>query len=112
MDLVEPAIEFNPVDRPPPQRAMTMSPRCDQPKPLSCPRPNRRRADTGNRRWIDLFLVAIAVDHCPRHRLDHRTDAGGNRPPHEPVDERIFERFQRAPALDGIVQDGRVIVAA
>jgi hypothetical protein len=73
---------------------MMMSARRYEAKAVPGARPDRRRADPGDRRRIDFLFVAIAVDDGSRNMLDDRTESGGDRPPAEPVDERILQHFQ------------------
>ena len=71
---------------------------------------DRRRANPGDRCGIDLFLAAIAVDHCPRDILDDGAEAGRDRPPAEPVDQRVLEGNERIYALRRVCEQFRVLV--
>ena len=83
------------VDGPTPKRTVSMRPRRDQSQPVAGSGACRHcaRAFDGGR--IQLVFVPVAVDHRARHRLDHSPKTGANRSPGQPVNQRIFQRFQR-----------------
>ena len=112
MNLLDSSIKLGVVDRPAPQRPVAMSPGWDQPQTVPGPGSDRLRADAGDSSGVQLLFVAVAVDHCAWHRLDDGAQPGRDRPPCEPVDKRVFQRFQRRPSLGGIGQQSRIIIAA
>ncbi len=110
VNLFDPPVELGSIDRPSPQGPVSVRPRRDQAKSEPRARPDRGRADAFDCGRVDLGFVTIAVDYGARNILDYRSEAGGDRPPAEPIDQRIFERFEGAPSLRGIGQHGRVIL--
>ena len=92
--LVEPLVELLGRDRPPPQIAVLLGPRRDDAEAAAGPRADSAAPRAVDHRGIDLVLGAVAVDRGARRPGDHRAAAALQRPPHEPVDERILKRRQ------------------
>ena len=90
---------------------MPMSPRRNEAQAVAGAWSDWCRANSLNGGRIDLFLSAIAVDNGARDVLDNGAEAGSDRPPAQPVHQRVLKGFQRLSALRRIGQNGRVIFA-
>ena len=105
MDLLNAALELGPVDRAAPKPAVAMGSRRDEAKAVAGAGADRCRRNAENGGGIDFLLVAVAIDHRARNGLDDGADACGNRPPGEPVDQRVFQRFEGATPLRRVGQN-------
>ena len=94
-----------------PQRAVALGARRDDPQPVARARADRGGPDLGERGRIDLVRGAVAVDRAARGAGDDRAEARRQRPPRQPVDQRILERCQRAPPVPRLGEQPGGIIA-
>ena len=53
-------------------------------------------------RGVDFILGAVAIDRRAGRPGDHRTYASGHCAPYQPVDQRVFETFERGHSAGAI----------
>src|SRR5690348_4746782 len=93
--LTQALVELLAADRPPPQIAMLLSARGDDPEPAARPCAHAAAAGAVHHRGIDLVLGTVAIHRRAGAARDHRSATALERSPHEPIDQRVLERRQR-----------------
>ena len=89
---LEPFLELGAADRPAPEIAVRWVRAGTIPRPPRARGPIPRTRRIGDDRGVDLVLAAVAVDRSARRAGDDRAAAELDRAPHQPIDQRIFER--------------------
>lgn len=99
-------------DRLAPQMAVSGGPRRNDPEPPASPRSRPCPPVTADDRRVDLVLGAIAIDCCPWRPGDHRPRPLAHGAPDESIDQRVFERRKRRPAMARKIQQPAGVIAA
>jgi hypothetical protein len=99
-------------DRPSPQIAMLLRSRGDDPEPAARPRRHASAPRAVDHRRVDVVLGPVAIDRRPRSARDNRSAAALQRPPDQPVDERVLEAGEGPPPRRRALDEPLGIVAA
>ena len=95
MGLLEPLLELLGRNRAAPQIAMLLSPGRHDPESAARTDRHSPAARTLDDCGVQFVLRAVAVDCGTRSTSDDGTASAFQRPPYQPVDQRILERGQR-----------------
>lgn len=110
--LVETLFELARRDRAAPQITMLLGASWNDPKPAARPRRHTSLPRPFDHRRIDFVLGTVAIDRRPRGCRDDRAAATVQRPPHQPINVRIFKDGQGLPPRGGHLDQPVGIIAA
>lgn len=99
MNDLDPRLKFIPLNWLSPKLSMPPRPAGDDAQTIFGLWADGRAANIANGRRIGFILGPVTINDGARNLLDHGSNTSRNTAPGQPVDERIFKRFQASQSL-------------